>query len=88
MNEVRSYPYKCTYCERTGKYKARELGIAMDFRCPHDGATLIFQEPMAHLVIDAIEGVQVTDLPAIAEEIAEFTHHLSDEIIRKLGVNL
>lgn len=50
MIQIYVYPYKCLICRRTGKYST---GIddagAIDFRCPHDGSALIFQESIKQL---------------------------------------
>lgn len=81
---MRSYPYKCTYCARTGKYKAREIGIALDFRCPHDGSKLTFQEPILMIDAGSENGIQVIEAPALVKEVIEFVHHLSDAIVSKL----
>lgn len=55
MIEIYVYPYKCIICRRTGKYStAIDSASAIDFRCPHDGSALIFQESIRQLstVID------------------------------------
>ena len=71
MTGVQSFLYKCTYCGRKGKYIASSFYVALDYKCPHDGAKLMFQEP--------IETV------ATADEVAEYTNKLSDEVVNKIA---
>lgn len=77
--KVQSFPYKCTYCGRSGKYKTGNMALAMDFKCPHDGATMIYQAPATPMV-------EVFELPEVVEEMVEFTHKLDDAIVRRLGI--
>lgn len=50
MIEIYVYPYKCLICRRTGKYSTGiESANFIDFRCPHDGSALIFQESIKQL---------------------------------------
>lgn len=85
MNEVQTYPYKCTYCNRAGKYRTGSKQLAMAFRCPHDGQKLIVQEPVTPFVETETYSSTVMD------EVVEFAHKLSDAVISRLksaGVKL
>lgn len=79
MNDVQAYPYKCTYCGRSGRYRARIMGIVLDYRCPHDGARLIVQEPMVR-----IEETETVSVGGVGEAVIEFEHKLSSAIVNKL----
>lgn len=79
MNEVQSYPYKCTYCGRSGKYKARLMGIAMDYKCPHDGHDLVVQSPSTATAETFSTGARATEPTQ-----EEFATKLSPAIINKL----
>lgn len=84
MNQAQAYPYKCTYCGRSGKYKATSGAIAAAFKCPHDGAALIVQEPASPFKETVSAG-------GVVEEVKEFAHKISDAVAKKLkgiGVNL
>lgn len=82
MIGVQAYPYKCTYCGRSGKYRTTERHLALDFHCPHDGAKLIVQDPVTPFV--ETETYSTTEV----EEVVEFTHKLSDAVIARLGMKL
>lgn len=80
MNDAQTFPFKCTYCGRSGKYKARSIVIAQSFKCPHDGAKLIVQEP-----VSLKQETYTTEVGVAAiEEVIEFTHKLSAAVVNKL----
>jgi hypothetical protein len=53
------------------------MALAMDFKCPYDGAELIIQSP-------ATPFIEPFKVPEVVEEMIEFEHKISEAVINRL----